>query len=80
MLTPTFDGGVYEYEATTSNATNTITATAYSADATVTILNGDTVVENGEAATWETGENVVTINVNHPDGSAGEYVVTVTKE
>ena len=47
---------------------------------TVTILNGDTVVENGEAATWELGENVVTINVNHPDGSAGEYVVTVTKE
>ena len=42
------------------------------------ILNGETPVVNGAAATWAEGANIVTINVT--SGTETEtYVVTVTK-
>ena len=64
-----------EYTATTENATNKITATPTDPYATVEILVGETEVENGESATWESGENVVTITVS---GGAPDTVYTVT--
>lgn len=64
-----------EYTATTSNATNKITATPTDPAATVEILVGETEVENGESATWAEGENVVTITVS---GGAPDTVYTVT--
>ena len=67
-----------EYTANTTNATNTITATPEDDDATITILNGETPVENGTAATWSDGANTVTITVKN--GTAQEvYTVVVTK-
>ena len=79
MLTPTFSSSVFEYTATTENATNKITATPTDTAATVEILVGETEVENGESATWSEGENVVTITVS---GGAPDtvYTVTVTAE
>lgn len=70
---------MYEYTATTSNATNKITATPTDETAEVEILVGETEVENGESATWDEGENVVTITVT---GTTDEtvYTVTVTAE
>jgi hypothetical protein len=47
-------------------------------EAEIEILNGETPVVNGAAATWSDGENVVTINVTI-DGETETYVVTVTK-
>ena len=77
-LTPTFDPDTTEYTANTTNATNTITATPEDDDATITILNGETPVENGTAATWSDGANTVTITVKN--GTAQKvYTVTVTK-
>lgn len=77
-LTPAFDPDVTEYTASTTNATNTITATPEDEDATVTILNGDTPVTNGQAATWVDGANTVIVTVEN--GEAEEvYTVTVTK-
>lgn len=44
----------------------------------MTILNGETPVENGTAATWSEGPNTVTITVKN--GTAQKvYTVTVTK-
>lgn len=77
-LNPTFDSDVVEYTATTSNATNTITATATDENATVAILVGETPVVNGEAATWESGENTVIITVTS-GGTEKVYTITVTK-
>lgn len=78
-LDPTFDKDVTEYAASTSNATNTITATATDTEnATIEILNGETEVTNGEAATWATGENIVTITVTNGETEV-VYTVTVTK-
>lgn len=77
-LTPTFDPDTTEYTATTTNATNTVTATPGDDGATVTILNGETPIDNGTAATWTDGANVVTITVKN--GTAQKvYTATVTK-
>ena len=78
-LTPAFDPDVTEYTATTTNATNTITATPEDDEAEVSILNGETPVTNGSAATWQEGANTVTVTVTN--GAAEEvYTVTVTKQ
>lgn len=66
------------YTANTTNQTNTITATPEDDEAEVTILNGETPVENGTAATWQEGANTVTITVKN--GTAQKvYTVVVTK-
>ena len=79
VLSPEFDADVLEYTATTSNATNTITATSTDETAVVEILVGETPVTNGTAATWASGENIVTITVTN-NAVETVYTVTVTKE
>jgi hypothetical protein len=77
-LSPTFNKSVFVYTAATTNATNTITAVAKDGEATIEILNGETPVANGAAATWAEGANTLTINVT--SGAETEtYTVTVTK-
>jgi hypothetical protein len=77
-LSPSFDSDTIVYTADTTNATNTITATSTDEAATIAIDVGGTVVENGTAATWASGANVVTITVtNGTDETV--YTVTVTK-
>lgn len=77
-MTPEFDPEVVSYTATTANATNKITAVAEDEDATVEILVGETEIESGESATWETGENTVKITVTNGDVEK-VYTVVVTK-
>lgn len=78
-LTPEFDAGTASYKATTSNATNTVTAVAASDDATVSITVNGSDVESGSAAAWNQGDNAVNIVVKNGDYSK-TYTVTVTKE
>ena len=66
-----------EYTATTSNATNKVTAAATDADAEITIMLGETEITNGGSATWEEGENELTITVSEYGGET-VYTVTVT--
>ena len=67
-----------EYTATTTNATNKVTATPADETAEVEILVGETEIENGASATWAAGENTVTVTVT--DGTVSKaYTVTVTK-
>ena len=68
-----------EYTATTANASNKVTATPTDPAATISILVGETEVENGSSASWEVGENTLTITVS---GGAPDtvYTVTVTRE
>lgn len=76
-LTPTFASDVLEYTATTTNATNKVTATPTDDTAEVEILLGETEIENGSSATWAEGENVLTITVTGTTDSM-VYTVTVT--
>lgn len=79
VLSPTFAKGKLAYTTTTTNDSDTITATATDTDnATVVIKNGSTTVESGNAATWVTGANYVTITVTNGTESR-VYSVTVTK-
>lgn len=77
-LTPKFDSDTIVYLADTSNTTNTISAIANAAGATVVIKNDTTVVSNGSAATWVTGTNKVTITVTNGTESK-VYTIFVTK-
>ena len=78
-LDPEFSSDVTEYTTTTSNATNTITATATDNFATVEIQVNDSGIKNGSSATWNSGENKVIITVRN-GSDTGTYTVTVTKE
>ena len=85
-LSPAFDAATTSgYTATTTNATNTVTAIPADANAVIEITNDgaseDPVsVINGRAVTWEAGANTLTVKVTAPDGTTTKsYVVTVTK-
>lgn len=78
-LSPKFAADTISYTATTSNATNTVTAVPASGSAEVEITVGDKTVTNGAAATWAVGANTVTIKVTDGDQTK-TYTVTVTKE
>ncbi len=77
-LVPAFDADTVAYTAATTNATNTITATAADAQAEVAITVNGSAHTNGQAATWETGDNVVRIVVTNGNATKA-YTVTVTK-
>lgn len=78
-LSPKFAADTTTYTASTSNATNTITAVPASGSAEVSIKAGSKDVINGAAVSWSEGSNVVTVKVT--DGEQSKtYTVTVTKE
>lgn len=79
-LVPAFTSGTKTYTASTTNATNTVTAFPADAGAEIQVLVGSSEIDNGTAASWETGENTVTVNVTAADGTTKDvYTVTVTK-
>lgn len=67
-----------EYSAATTNATNTVTATA-AEGVTATIKVNDEAHTSGTAATWEVGENTVEITCTGTNMDTQIYTVTVTK-
>jgi len=77
-LTPTFAPGTTAYTATTSNATNTVTAVANAQGATVAITVNGTAIQSGGTATWVSGENTVLVTVTNGT-TTKTYTVTVTK-
>ena len=77
-LTPAFDPAVTQYTATTTNASNTVTASAKKPQAVIAITNGETPVTNGQSATWKSGDNTLTVNVQYGT-SAMTYTVRVNK-
>ena len=85
-LSPAFSASTLTgYTATTTNATNTVTAIPADANATIEITNEDaedetTAVINGRAVTWGAGANTLTVKVTAENGTTTKsYVVTVTK-
>ena len=78
-LTPKFAAETVTYTATTSNASNTITAVPANSTAEIEITVDDAKVVNGAAATWKSGANAVKVKVTDGDQTK-TYTVTVTKE
>lgn len=77
-LSPAFNKSIMYYTATTSNASNTITAVAMDGEATIEIDVDDTSVANGAAATWANGVNTLSVVVTS-GGETETYTVVVTK-
>ena len=84
-LDPAFAAATTTYTASTTAATNTVTAVPADAGATIEITNlHDTdetdTYDNGAAVTWGTGSNTLTVKVTAANGTATKsYTVTVTK-
>ena len=78
-LTPAFDAGTTAYTAATSNASDTVTATGADEDTIVVLTVNGSAHTSGEAATWQTGDNIVRA-VAIKGGATRTYTVTVTRE
>lgn len=79
-LSPAFAAATVSYTASTTAATNTVTATPADAGASVKITVNNTEINNGSAATWQSGSNTVKVEVTAEDGETTKtYTVTVTK-
>ena len=77
-LSPSFDADTNSYTATTTDSTNTVSATAPSG-VTVTILVNNSSHTSGESATWNSGTNTVTVVASKTGLQSSVYTVTVTK-
>jgi len=79
-LTPAFASGTITYTAATTNASNTVNAIPSHAGTSIQVLVNDTEIDNGTAATWQTGSNTLKVKTLAEDGVATKtYTVTVTK-
>jgi len=79
-LSPAFDADVTTYTATTTNASDAVTATvAAPLGLTIAITANGTTIANGDSVTWATGDNAVVVTVGNGTTST-TYTVTVTKE
>ena len=77
-LTPNFAAGTTSYTASTSNASDTVSATAANGASVAIEVNG-TAVSSGSSASWNTGTNTVTVTVSKTGLTSTTYTVTVTK-
>lgn len=76
-LDPVFDPNEDTYTTTTSNASDVISAVPTTGSLAIIKVNGKKV-QNGAAATWNSGSNTVAIAVTNGDQTVN-YAVTVTK-
>lgn len=77
-LVPSFSAGEFNYTLATTNASDRVTAAPVTAGATIAIDNGGTTVTNGNAASWSTGTNTLTITCTD-NTDVKTYTVIVTK-
>ena len=77
-LTPAFAAGTKTYTASTSNASDTVTATGANGASVGIKVNG-TTVNSGSSATWNNGSNTVVVTVSKSGLVTSTYTVTVTK-
>lgn len=79
-LSPAFSKNTTTYTASTSNASNTVTAVPTDAGASVKVLVNDKEINNGAAANWNSGSNTLAVTVTAQDGTTTKtYTVTVTQ-
>ena len=77
-LVPAFTPQTIQYAVTTTNATNTVTATPVDGGSVLLKHNG-TTIQNNSSVTWEEGINTIEAVVTKGT-STKTYTVTVTKE
>ena len=79
-LSPTFASSTVTYTAATTNVADVVTAYPSDINATVQLMLGAKIIENGSAVKWTDGTNTLKVNVVAEDGSTKKtYTITVTK-
>lgn len=79
-LSPAFASGTLTYTATTTSASDVVTAVPGNAAAAMKLTVNGAEIDNGTAATWKTGSNTLQVVVTAADGTTTKtYKVTVTK-
>ena len=84
-LNPAFAAATTSYTASTTDATNTVSAVPADAGATIAITNTHDTDEvdnydNGDAIAWAAGSNTLAVKVTAANGTATKtYTITVTK-
>ena len=76
-LSPTFSANTHSYTCSTTNASDTVSATAAAGVSKILTVNG--VEMPFGAVTWQTGQNVVVISTYYEGITRETYIVTVTK-
>ena len=77
-LNPAFAAGTTSYSVTTSNASDTVSATAANGATAAIKVNGSNHT-SGSAATWNSGTNTVQVIVSKTGLTTTTYTITVTK-
>lgn len=77
-LVPAFDPDVLSYNVATTNASDTVSATAESEAAATITVNGSSHT-SGNSASWNSGTNTVVVTVTKSGATSRSYTVTVTK-
>lgn len=77
-LAPTFSATTMYYTAPVSSDSATVSATGEAGSSVTITVNGN-VIENGGAANYDTGANVVQVTVSKSGTSTNVYTVYVTK-
>lgn len=78
-LSPAFSADTTLYEATTTSASNTVTATAADSGAAVALSVNNTSKSSGASISWESGSNTVVATVTKSGAPTKVYKVFVTK-
>lgn len=79
-LSPTFSASTTSYTASTTNASDVVTALPTNGAETLEVKLGTAKKANGSAITWATGSNTLTVKATAEDGTTTKtYTVTVTK-
>ena len=77
-LDPAFEAETLNYAATTSDESNTVSATGADGASVALTVNG-TMHISGQSATWNVGSNTITATVTKSGYTTRTYTVTVTK-
>ncbi|OOQ57997.1 cadherin-like beta sandwich domain-containing protein [Mucilaginibacter pedocola] len=82
-LSPAFDAGTFDYNATVPYSESSIRITPTAADATATITVNGSTVSSGSASgnvNLQVGDNTVTVVVKAADGTEQTYTIIVKRE
>ena len=77
-LTPAFDANITNYTASTTDASNVVSATAADSASASILVNGSSHT-SGQSASWNTGTNTVIVSVTKSGYISRTYTITVTK-
>ena len=76
-MSPTFSPNTHSYTCSTTNASDSVSATAAAGVSKILTVNGEEVPFG--SVSWQSGQNTVVISTYYDGVTRETYIVTVTK-